>query len=283
MFRLSTVILSLGVIVGLASHFESQTAEQPRKLERSEILAAMRLQNGYSITATTNGPRFKASVMLQLSRWARDREPNGSLLLIDYEDMFQAYLETTQLTEETAPVFIRLPHQHRQSFLIDSRKDRVVKTVIKGPTPDLALNIKEFWPNTPDLPKKYSYVDPLSTPSLAMTTERVVTYRLLEMGDMIILDEIRGLSGRPTSGVLGLVLRVLGEADASRSRSILLSSGVVVTRAEVKKGFRVARNVTMYPDGRTEDGLPADVPDIANIKNRLEQPIEIDYVPLRFP
>jgi hypothetical protein len=274
-------IVGLVVTVASGSRLQSQGSDEPRRVQRGEILEAMRLQTGYELTATTNGPRFKSGIMLQLTRWAHEREADGSLLLIDHEDMFRAYLEATGLTEDRAPTFIRLPYQHRSDYLLDSRKGRVIKVVKKGPTPDLALNVREFWPDTPDLPKQYSYVDPLSKPSLAMTTQRVVTYRLLNLDDMIILDEIRGLSGRPTSGPLGLVLRILGEANASRSRSIILPSGMVLARAEVKKGFTVARNVTMYPDGRTEEGLPETLPDAARLKARLEQAIQIEYEPLR--
>jgi hypothetical protein len=279
--RFGILTVSLGLMIGTGGPPRAQNADQALKLQRQEVAAAMRLQTGYERTATTNGPRFKAGIMLQLAQWAQEREANGALLLIDHEDMFRAYLETAGVTEDRAPAFIRLPHQHRQDFLLDSRKDRVIKAVMKGPTPDLALNIKEFWPDTPDLPSKYSYADPLSKPSLSMTTQRVVTYRLLKMADMIVLDEIRGLSGRPTSGALGLALRLLGDADASRSRSIILPSGIVVAPAEVKKGFRVARNMTMYPDGRTEEGLANTLPDVARLKARLEQPIEIQYQPLR--
>jgi hypothetical protein len=57
----------------------------------------------------------------------------------------------------------------------------------------------------------------------------------------------------------------------------------MVARAEVKKGFTIAKNVTIHPDGRTEEGLPSGLQGIQNIKSRLEDSIQIEYVPLQFP
>jgi len=275
--RIGLLLVTTGAMVW------GQGSGGERRVDRSELLAAMRLQRGYDVTATPNGARFKAMVMLELARWARERDPEGSLLTIGHEDMFHAYLELTGLSAERAPVFVRLPYQHRQDYQLDSHRARVIKTVVKGPHPDLALNVKEWWPDSPDLPDKYSYVDEKSTPTLAMTCRRVVTYRLLQFGDMVVHDEIRGLSGRPTSGPLGFLTRFLGEASASRSKSMVTTGGVVVTRAEVKKVFPFARNVTIYPDGRTEDGLRTTLANVSSLKAQLEQEIRIDYVPFGRP
>ena len=49
-----------------------------------------------------------------------------------------------------------------------------------------------------------------------------------------------------------------------------------MARAEVHKIFPVARNVTIRPDGRTEDGLPATLSDVKDLKARLEQEVRID-------
>src|SRR5262245_2283720 len=174
----------------------------PRRVPREEILEAMRESHGYDVTTTTNGARFQSEVLRWLARRGSAHDPSQSPLLIDHADWFWAYLERTGLAADSVPVFIRLANDYGQDVLADYRRERVVERVEPGPAPQLALNVCIWWPEGGDRPGKYSYEDVLSRPQLKVTNERAISYRLLDFGDMTVFDDIRGLKGRPTSGVL---------------------------------------------------------------------------------
>ena len=109
----------------------------------------------------------------------------------------------------------------------------------------------------------------------------LITYRLLDMGDVIVFDDVEGLEGRPTSGVLGLLFKVIGEGRVVENRMAISPDGLQVSRARAKKAlFWVTTTVTVYPDGRTEKDVPADRADLKPLAGRLERPLRIDYRPL---
>ncbi len=114
-----------------------------------------------------------------------------------------------------------------------------------------------------------------------MTNERVISYRLLDYGDMIVFDQVSGLKGRPTSGPLGVLFNLIGEASLVESRMAIASDGIQISRGRGRKGFLQATStVTIYPDGRAERGLPPNRPDLAEVEARLKRPVELDYEPL---
>jgi len=251
-------------------------------VSREEIEQAMQLQTGYDPTATTNVARFQAAVILQLAKQARARHPDGAPLLIRHDLWFRAFVKTFELTYETAPHYSKLAFQHGQDQLVEYRVERVIKKV-EGPTPLIAVNVRVSWAEDDKAPARYSFGDTLSTPHLKVTNARVITYRLLDFGDMMVYDEIRGLSGRPTSGILGLLFRVIGEGQVAHSRIKVSADGLQITRARVRKGlFEVTATVTVQPDGRTEKGLPADRPDLLALDDRLKKPLLIKYAPMKW-
>ncbi len=203
-------------------------------VSQQEILEAMRLPVGYDPTATTNAARFQADVLLHLARQAKARDPRGQPLLLRRSDWFQAFLTRTGRTVENAPTYALLSYQHAQDIVVEYRTDRVIRRVEEGATPELALNVMLWWEPTSDAPDRYSYLDSLSTPTLSVTNKSVITYRLLDMGDMVVYDQIEGLAGRPTSGALGLLFRIMGEGSVVWSRTAIAPDGVQVTRARVK-------------------------------------------------
>lgn len=95
-------------------------------------------------------------------------------------------------------------------MVVDYRRENVVGGDA-GPRPELALNVCIWWPEDSGRPGKYSYEDLLSKPHLKVTNERVLSYRLMDFGDTTVFDDIKGLRGRPTSGVLGLLFQLIGE------------------------------------------------------------------------
>ena len=65
----------------------------------------------------------------------------------------------------------------------------------------------------------------------------MIAYRLLDFGDMIAYDRVQGLTGRPTSGILGLLFRNIGEGRVVASRMAISHDGLQVSRAKAKKAF----------------------------------------------
>ena len=248
---------------------------------RPELLEAMRRCGPYDPTATTNGARFQADVVLYLARHARKRDPQGLPLFVGYEDWFRAFLEVTGRTENTAPLYALLSYRHGSDMEVDYRADRVIRKVEKGPTPELAVNVRIWWENQPGRPDRYSYLDTLSTPHFKVTNRRLIAYRLLDFGNWFAYDEIEGVTGRPTSGLLGFLFRIIGEGRIEQSRMAISKDGAQVSRATVKKGFMErTTTVTVYPDGKMVKDVPAGRPDLLELQKRIRQPLEIDYVKL---
>ena len=227
-----------------------------RVVPRAEILAAMRTCQGYDLTATTNGPRFQAEVLLELLRANRARDPGGAVLFLGHAEWFAAYLERTGLPADAAPLFMRLAVQHRQDLEVDDRAGRVVERVIEGPSPQLAANVRIGWPAARGGADRYSYDDTLAVPDLRVTNERIITYRLLDFGDCVVYDEVEGLRGRPTEGFLGVLFDIIGEGSIEWSRMAISADGLQVSRARASKGFfHVESSITVFPDGRVEKDL----------------------------
>ena len=250
-------------------------------VSREEIIEAMRQCGDYDPTATTNGARFQGDMILYLAQKARARDPQGLPLFIGYENWFQAFMEVTASTEDAMPQYAQLSYQYKQITEVDYRVDRVIREVKKAPTPELAVNVRIWWKDQPGKPDRYSYRDTLSTPKLKVTNQRVMTYRLVDFGDWVIYDEIKGLTGRPTSGILGFLFRIIGEGRVLQTRMAISKDGLQINRATAKKGFiKRIDTVTVYPDGKMEKDVPPDRPDLLEIANRIKQLLEIDYAKL---
>ena len=108
----------------------------------------------------------------------------------------------------------------------------------------------------------------------------MITYRLLDFGNMVVYDQLEGLTGQPTSGLLGILFSAIGEGRVTQSRMAISRDGLQVSRAKVKKAFLgLATTVTVYPDGHTEKDVPTDRPDLLALDLRLKQALEMDYLP----
>ena len=250
-------------------------------VSRAEIVEAMRQCDDYDPTATTNGARFQAEMVAYLARKARARDPQGLPLFIGYEDWFRAFMEVTALEEDAMPQYAQLSYQHKQNMEVDYRVDRVIRKIKKAPTPELAVTVRIWWKDQPGKPDRYSYQDTLSTPHLKVTNRRVMSYRLVDFGNWVAYDEIKGLTGRPTSGILGFLFRIIGEGRVIQTRMAVSKDGLQVYRATARKGFFKRRDtVTVYPDGKMEKDVPPGRPDLLEIAKRITQPLEIEYAKL---
>ena len=245
----------------------------------ARVVEAMRASTGYDRLATANGGRLQSEVLLRLARAARERAPDGPPLLVGHEDWYRALLEVAGVDEAHAPVYAQLAHRHGQDVIAEYAAGRVVKDAGDGPAPVAALNITIFWPDAPGAPREYTYEDTRSTVHLRVTNHRLITYRLLDFGDQVAFEEIEGLYGRPTSGALGLLFGVLGDARIVEYRMGIGPGGVQVSRGRARKGFfEVATTATIQPDGRSARGVPSD-PVLRAIEERLERPLTVRYVP----
>ena len=252
----------------------------PLRVPGADILAAMRPCQGYDLTATANGARFHAEVLLRLVRAARRRDATGAPLFIDRDDWFQAYLERTGLTAERAPLFVRLAQQHGQDTLVEHRPERVLESV-EGEAPEVAASVVIWWPRGRSAAKSYSYDDTRASPNLRVTMDRQLSYRLLDFGDMVVYEEVCGLHGRPTSGALGLLFKMIGEASVLENRMAIAPDGTQVSRGRGRKwSFDVTTTLHISPDGRAQKGLPEGRPDLRAIEQRLERPLRLTFRPL---
>ena len=250
-------------------------------VDRSEVLEAMQQHYGnYELTATTNGA-WLAEVVFYLARQARERDPDGLPLFIGHEAWFRSFLAVTGRTEDTVPEYALLNYRYEQNMEVDYRLDRVIREVVEGPMPELAVNVRVSWEDGPGKPDRYSYLDTLSTPRFKVTNWQVMTYRLLDFGDWAVYDEIEGITGRPMSGVLALLFRVIGEGRIAHSRMAISEDGIQVSWTTAEKAFmEVTTTVTVHPDGTMEKDVPAGRSDLLELEKRLKQPLEIDYVEL---
>jgi hypothetical protein len=262
------------LVAGVASGAE------PRAISREEILAGMRRCQGYALTATANGARLQVEVLLHLIHEASASDPTRRPLRVGHREWFEAFLERTGLAPDEAPLYVRLPHEIGQDLVVDYRRERVLEEVLAGPDPRTVANVRIFWPDSPDSPDTFSYDDRLADPNLRVTQKRVITYRLVDYGDRIWYAEVQGLYGRPTTGALGMLFRIIGEARMVETRTALSSDGLMVVHGHGKKLFIDRKGtVTVWPDGRTRMGVPEGRPDLEGLAARLKEPLEIRFRP----
>jgi hypothetical protein len=265
-------------LVALAASGGAAERFGARVVERDEILRAMNASRGFDLRATTNGPRLQAEVLLRLAAEAAARDPKRTPLFIGHREWFEAWLQRAGISEDRAPRFVRLADQFRQDTIVDYRTERVLVGIPEVNPPKRALNVCIWWAGEPD---SYSYEDTLSTPQLKVTNQRVITYRLLEYDDMSVFDEITGLRGRPTSGLLGVLFQIIGEGNVVESRIAVAPDGLQISRARARKLLiEVATTVTVYPDGRTEKDLPPGRADLAALEARLKSPLRVRHPPM---
>jgi hypothetical protein len=284
-------VVALAVTLPLAVWFAPLALGQPpateeplRVVTRSEVLAAMRKCSGYSLTATSNNARLQAEVVLRLIHAAEGADAGRRPLLIGHREWYEAYLERTGLPSTLAPLAVRVSYQLEQDMIADYRRERVVDAVLQGPQPRTAANVWIYWPSGPGRPDTFSYDDKQSTPTLRVTQDRVISYRLVDYEDRLWYAEIHGLRGRPTSGGLGALFALIGEATLVESRSAIAQDGTSVVRGHARKwGFDKSETVTVSRNGRVSQGVPEGRPDLAALAQRLAEPLEVRFLPVAQP
>lgn len=253
------------------------------EVTREALYAAMLQEErkGYSLEATSNGGRFEANIILQLVRWAEARDPAKRPLLISHKTYYWAFLDLMGLRPHEAPASVQMSYDRGLDQRVEYRRERTIETIDEGPSPKLAVSVKSWWPDGPGAAANYTYVDTLTRPHILVINERVTSYRLLDLEDMIVFDEVTGVKGRPTTGMLGLIFKLIGPGRVVGSRLALSHDGLQVVYGIAEKGF-ITKSVTatIYPDGRVEEGIPPDRPDLKTLEAALKKPLKITYKPI---
>ena len=282
-----TAILGIVLVTALAFPSAQPAIVNPpapvgwRVVPTERLVEAMRQVEGYTLTATSNGPRLQADVLLKLVHEADATDPERRPLFVGHREWFEAFLARTGLPPSKAPLYVRGPYEVGQDLVIDYRREAVVETVLQGPSPRAAADVWIFWARAPGKPDEYSYDDTMSTPNLRVTQKRLISYRLVEYEDRLWYAEVSGLHGRPTTGALGLLFDLIGEARVEESRSAFHADGVQVVRGRASKwGMEKTETATVWPDGRADRGLPPGRPDLRSLEERLRQPLAIRFRPL---
>ncbi|NKB86757.1 MAG: hypothetical protein GKS06_00855 [Acidobacteria bacterium] len=274
-------VLLLPLLLGAAASAHAvtqsvQASERVVQVPLAELVEAMLPEVGYDAATTTNSGRFQAAVYVRLARAARDR--GTQILSISSEDWFQAFLEYSGLEEEELPQYLLLMREHGQNVTLDIRADAVIERVKIGREPEVAMNVRLEFEARPDRAKNFSYEDHLSEPPVLVHNESTISYRLMDMGDQIFMDEISGSKVRPLTGSLGALFAVIGLADIRRVRTASSEDGSSVTVAEASKSIvTVPAAVTTSPWGRAERGVSPNRDDLLAIEERLRKPLEFDY------
>lgn len=239
----------------------------------------------YDIRTTTNSTRFETAYIGILARRALARHPDGGVLVIPYDALWFEYLRAAGLPpadSSRAPVGRLLGYRFQQGVeVVFGPVGSVVRKVGEGGRePLVAANVKYSWPDRPDGRRKFSYADTLSVPMLQATQHQVMTFRLLIFDDMVAVEDIHGISGRPLTGFLAAMFKLLGEGSADFARLAISSDGQQVVRTRATKVFSKTVTGVIAPDGHA-GRLPKDRPDMAAIEARLDRPLRLEYEPYR--
>jgi len=253
LLRVAFLVATIAIVVWVPCLAEGRADPAGvRVVDRAELAEAMRTHADYNLAATTNGPRLQVEVFFWLVRRALAAQPQGCRLFIRHQDWFEVFLEVAKLRPQEAPLPSRLVYENGQFW----------------------------WETTANPAGEFHYLDTASTPELKVTNNRVITYRLVDLGDQILFDDIHGLSGRPTTGLLGLLFSLIGEGRVVRTQVAFADDGIQVSRVLAQKLFSRTVTVVTWPNGRTEPEIPAQRADLIALKQRLDRPVEIEYQPL---
>ena len=250
---------------------------KPYQVSREEILQAMSAHGAYSLTSTTTSMRFGAEALLAIARRRQREAPGDTRFLIRQDDWFVAHRETAGVTYAEMSEAARAGFEHHQDALVDYGP-RVVDRVLEGPAPVMALDVTIFWSDSGHAPSQFHYKDTLSVPRVDVYDHRVIRFKLLEYEDMLVFDQVDGISVRP-NGFLSAVFAVLGKPDLKQTRLAVSADQWQVVRGQVKvfPGISKTGTATIEPGGRGHEGVPRDRPDLRALKERLAQPLKLRY------
>jgi hypothetical protein len=257
----------------------AQTCEAPARIPRATIAEAMRTHGPYSLTSTTTSMLFGTRALLEIVRRRQREAPQETQFHIDHADWFAAHLETAGVPYARMSESARAGYEHRQDILVDYGP-RVVEQVEEGPAPLLALDVTLFSSDTARGGAEFSYQDTLSVPKMDVFNQPVIRVKMLEYEDMLLFDQVTGISVRPV-GFLSGVFAVLGKPDIKETRLAISDDYWQVFRGRVKVLPAIYKSATAFiePDGRGHEKPPRGRTDLAASAKLLGRPVEVRYGP----
>ncbi len=240
----------------------------------------MSAHGNYSLTATTTSMRFEAEALLAIVRRRQQEDPGSTRLLIDQDDWFTAHQEIAGVTYAAMSETARAGFEHHQDAIVEYGP-QVLAEVLEGGPPLMSLDVTISWPDSAGAPSGFRYKDTLSVPKVDVYDDRVIHFKVLQYQDMLLFDQITGISVKPL-GFLSAVFAVLGKPDLKQTRLAVSADEWQVVRAKVKvfPGISKTGTAAIEPDGRGHEHIPADRPDLEELKTRLERPLKLRYAAL---
>ena len=273
------MILVLGACAGLAGPARAQVADAPVRTSQADIAAAMRAEHalGYDLLVTVNAARLQAGVILRLARAAHAHDSLGPPFVIGFDTWQAAFVEVTGVAPDRIPIFIRMASRYGEDLLVEHRRSRVIDSVVEGPAPRFAVRVRGGWADGG--PASYAFEDSTSSPTMRVIHDRDTRYTIVDYGDMVMYHQFSGIRGRATSGVLGALMAALGDASVTHARFTVADDGTQIVRGTVRKIVSLSRTVVVWPDGRTETGVPDDRQDLVLLERRLTRRQALRYAP----
>ncbi|HET6836639.1 MAG TPA: hypothetical protein VFH24_01285 [Gemmatimonadales bacterium] len=253
------------------------TCPKPQRVSRKEILQAMSRHGAYSVTSTTTSIRFAGEALLAIVQRRKHEAPTSTHLEINHADWFAAHLATAGVSYAEMSEAARASFRRRRNALVDYGP-RVVEKVVEGPAPLMALDVTLFWPDTANALSEFSYRDTLSHPRVNVYHQRVVRFKLLQYDNLLLLDQIQGISVRPL-GFMSAVFAVLGKPDLRQIRVAVSRDQWQVMRGTVNVFAGITRTGTgaIEPGGRGHENVPRHRADLRAMAEQIKRPLELRY------
>lgn len=250
---------------------------QPYRVAYEEMREAMATHGAYNLTATTTSMRFGTEALLKLVHRRQREAPEATRLFIDQSDWFTAHREVAGVTYGQMSEAARSGFEHQQDVTVDYRPG-IVREVLEGPAPVLALDVTIAWPDSGHAPSSLTYKDTLSVPRVEVHDSRVLHFELVEYPDMVLYDEIEGISVKPL-GFLSAVFALVGKPDLKQNRVAVSADQWQVMRGRVKifPGISKTGTAVIEPDGQGHEDIPVGRSDLRALEQKLEQPVKLRY------
>lgn len=268
-------------MLGSVSHASAtRCAELDLEVETMRVaIEEIEAAGAYDIDATTNQPRFVAEFLFALAAAVREQGLNGFRVLP--QRYFEAWQQATGKAPGEASVGMRRVLEFDQRFVVELDPKLNVQ-LPEGLVLRQALAVRIGWPVGPDRAGFYTYSDTSSDPDVMLRQAHDIRYLLLDFGDFVAYEWIDGISGKPTSGGLGTLFKLLGMGDLRSTRMAISEDGLQVNRTRVSKLFTFTALALVQPDGRAERGIPDHRPDLAALEDLLDTHYEVAE-PARWP
>ena len=250
---------------------------QPYRVTRNEMLQAMATHGAYNLTATTTSMRFGTEALLKLVHRRMQEAPAVTRLFIDQSDWFTAHRETAGVTYDEMSEAARTGFEHHQDVTVIFGPG-VLQQVEEGPAPILALDVTIAWSDSGGAPSSFTYKDTLSVPHVEVHNSRVIRFKLVEYADMVLYDEISGISVKPL-GFLSAVFAIVGKPDLKQNKIAVSGDQwqVMQGRVKVLLGISKTARAVIEPGGLGHEKIPPGRTDLEALKERLEQPVKLKY------